>query len=356
MSHSNHHFLAILPLFAILSISPMQLDSQLDNGRSIASEVVVGHPKYEARAAKIDRTKIIIDKDLDLDCLNDRQEAFRSRLIEVRDGYKVSEIDKDAVALQRGKIESLVSSLVELEEEVKVLTDKKVLIEASAQKSSVAMNDFKIIIEDLLKDEIENELIVLKAEPKKEEVKEEAPQVAEEKPEKPAVEEPKKDDAICDLEEKNLVLTKQVEELLAQQKTIMQTMLGLSSMMVQMNQQQQNIEPWMRYNQPTNYQQLYQYLPGQGAGQWVYYPQSIMPTVNNTPYAQALQPNVQTTQEQPLGQQAYQEAAQSNQFSYLPMQQSAPVMPANFGMSNHSFNFSPNTNLATNNFATSFGV
>ena len=114
MSHSNHHFLAILPLFAILSISPMQLDSKIQT-RSIASEIVEGQPKYEARAAKIDRSKIVIDKDLDLNCYNDRESALRKRILEVRDGYKVTETDKEAVSHQKLKVDSLISSLVDLE-------------------------------------------------------------------------------------------------------------------------------------------------------------------------------------------------------------------------------------------------
>jgi hypothetical protein len=352
MSHSNHHFLAILPLFAILSISPMQLSST-NHGRTIASVVVAGQPKYEARAAKIDRSKIVIDKDLDLDCLSDRQEAFRSRLLEVRGQYKVDITEKEAVELQRGKIETLVSSLVELEEEVKVLKDKKVLVGASDEKSNISMSDFKIILESLLKDEIENELIGLKAEPK-EEKKEEA-KVAEEKVEKPAKEEEKKSDAICDLKDKNLVLTKQVEELLAQQKSIMQTMMGLTSMMVQMNQQRQNpIQPWMMDGSMMNQNVSYPTTtPAQApGGQWVYYPQSMVPTVMNT---QVVAPNFQTTNPQ-LGSLAYQQASQSSQLSYLPIQNPEPIVPGYFGQKNSSFNFSPNNSVATNNFATSFGV
>lgn len=361
MSSSNHHFLAILPLFAILSISPMHLDSKIDTGRSIASEVVLSQPKYEARAAKIDRTKIVVDKDLDLNCYNDREESFRKRLLEVRDAYKVEATEKEIVSLQKSKVESLVSSLVDLEEDKKVLKDKKAF-PVNDPSSDVAMRDFKIILEGLLEDELKNDGIVAKAEA----AKEEAPQVATTKPEvkpeaeTPAKEEPKKeDDALCDLQEKNLVLTKQVEDLLAQQKTIMQNMMSMTQMMVEMHQRSQMLPSWMTngsmMSQP---QQQYPTVMGSGNGQWVFYPQSTIPSMSfRSPVAQpqAWEPNVQTQ----LGQGTYQQAA-SSQFNYQPIPQPSiwnnavsnmSYMPATFGSSPSSFNFSQNTNQAVN-----FGV
>jgi hypothetical protein len=356
MSSSNHHFLAILPLFAILSISPMQLDSKLDSGRSIASEVIVSQPKYEARAAKIDRTKIVIDKDLDLNCYNDREGAFRKRLIEVKEAYKVDETQKEAVSLQKIKIDALISSLVDLEEDMKALKEKKV-----DPKADVAMRDFKIILEGLLEDEAKNEDIVAKAEA----AKEEAPQVATTKPEvkpeaeaeKPAKDEPKKeDDALCDLQEKNLVLTKQVEELLAQQKTIMENMVSMTQMMMQIHQRSQMLPSWMTNGSMMGQQQPQQYptMPNLGNGQWIFIPQNSMQVASG----QAWEPNVQTQTPQ-LGQGTFQQAAQGP-FNYQPLPQapiwnnSVPSMsysPANFGSSPASFNFSQNTNLAAN-----FGV
>lgn len=360
MSTSNHHFLAILPLFAILSISPMHLDSKLDTGRSIASEVVVAHPKYEARAAKIDRTKIEIDKDLDLSCFSDRAEALRNRILEQRKDYKVDIIEKDAVALQQSKLQSLVSSMVDLEVDMKALKEKKAWDKTGEEIADKTMAELKTTIESLLQDEIENDLAVLKDKV----AKEEAAQVATTKPEaeaeKPAKEEPKKeDDAICDLQEKNLVLTKQVEELLAQQKSIMQNMMSMTQMMVEMHQRSQMLPSWMTngsmMSQP---QQQYPTVMGAGNGQWVFYPQSTIPSMSfGSPVAQpqAWEPNVQTQ----LGQGTYQQAA-SSPFSYQPIQQpsiwnnalpSMSYAPATFGSSPSSFNFSQNTNQAVN-----FGV
>lgn len=356
MSHSNHHFLAILPLFAILSISPMHLDSKLDHGRSIASEVVSAHPKYEARASKIDRTKIVIDKDLDLNCFSDRADALRKSVLEQRKSYKVDVIEKEAVELQRIRVQSLVSSMVDLEEDMKALKEKKAWEPEGEKLADTTMAELKTTIESLLLDEVENDLAVLKDKV----AKDEAAQVATTKPEvkpeaeKPAAE-PAKDPILCELEEKNKVLTKQVEDLLEQQKQIMQTMLGLSNMMVQMNQQQSSLPSWMTNGSMMNYQQQYPSLPGQGNGQWVFYPQSVMPTVINNMmgYGQSSEPNVQTQmpQQPQMGQQSYQQQMQSGQFNYLPLPQQqyqyqAPamnMMPGQFGSNPNSFNFAQNT-------------
>lgn len=361
MSSSNHHFLAILPLFAILSISPMHLDSKVDNGRSIASEVIVAHPKYEARAAKIDRTKIVIDKDLDLNCFSDRADALRNRILEQRKDYKVDVIEKDAVELQRQKVQSLVSSMVDLEEDMKALKEKKAWEKTGEEIADKTMAELKVTIESLLQDEIENDLAVLKDKI----ATDEAAQVATTKPEvkpeaeaeKPAKDEPKKeDDALCDLQEKNLVLTKQVEELVAQQKTIMENMVSMTQMMMQIHQRSQMLPSWMTNGSMMGQQQPQQYptMPNLGNGQWIFIPQNSMQVATG----QAWEPNVQTQTPQ-LGQGTFQQAAQGP-FNYQPLPQapiwnnSVPSMsysPAEFGSGPASFNFSQNTNLAAN-----FGV
>ena len=255
MSRLNHHFLAILPLFSILTMSPMQIESKFPS-RSIASEVIAAHPKYEARAAKIDRTKIEIDKDLDLTCFSERGEAFRTRLLQERKDYKVDLVEKDAVAAQKTRLDGLVSSLVDLEVDMVALKEKKAWEPAGEEIANTTMAELKTTLESLLQDEIENELAVLKDQIKKDE----APVVVKV--------ETKEDDKICDLEEKNKVLTKQVEDLLAQQKKIMDTMLGMSSMMVQMNQQMQmpqqqySIPSWLMSGSLVNPQFQYPYNSG----------------------------------------------------------------------------------------------
>lgn len=256
MSRFNHHFLAMLPLFSILSMSPVQLESNLPS-RSIASEVAAAHPKYEARASKIDRTKIEIDKDLDLNCFSERGEALRERLMTERKEYKVDLVEKDGVAAQKARLQGLVSSLVEFEEDMKALKEKKAFEPEGEKIAEGTINELKTTLESLLIDEIENELNVLKAEHKQDD--EEKPEVVVETPKPPVQTEAEKQ--LCELEDKNKVLTKQVEDLLAQQKTIMETMLGMNKMMIQMNQQmqqqQQGIPQWLLSGSMMNPQLLY---------------------------------------------------------------------------------------------------
>ena len=92
-----------MPLLALLSMAPGQIENKYNN-RTIASveEVQTSDtfPKYEARASKIDRSKISIDADLDLSCFSDRGEAFRKRLLEQRKTYQVDLVEKEPVSLQ----------------------------------------------------------------------------------------------------------------------------------------------------------------------------------------------------------------------------------------------------------------
>jgi hypothetical protein len=169
MSRSKHEFLAILPLFAILSLSPLEMETH-SQGRSIASveEVKASpHPKYEARAAKIDRSKIEVDKDMDLTCFKDRGDEFRTKLLKERKDYKVELVDKDGVAAQKKRLEDLVSGLVELEEDVKVLKEKKTWEAEGEEIAMATMEELKSTLESLLIDEVENDLNVLKADVKK---------------------------------------------------------------------------------------------------------------------------------------------------------------------------------------------
>ncbi|MBA2405601.1 MAG: hypothetical protein H0V66_12565 [Bdellovibrionales bacterium] len=309
MSSSNHNFLAIFPLFAVLSISPMQLESK-HSSRSIASEVVVSaHPKYEARAAKIDRTKIEIDKDLDLTCFSERGEALRTRLLQERKDYKVDVIEKDAVAAQQARLEGLVSGLVSLEVDMAALKEKKAWESQQAagepnvgeEIANKTMAELRTTLESLLQDEVENELAVLKAKIKKEE---ETPVVVKEE-EKPKTSE----DVICELEDKNKVLSKQVEDLLAEQKKIMETMLGMSNMMVQMNQ---------RMQMPQQQQQQYTIpgwaMSGSLVNPYVQYPYNSAPTI--------IYMNGASSQQGPqLGQMNYQQNLASGQFHYPYQQQ-----------------------------------
>lgn len=304
--------------------------------RSIASETTSSHPKYEARASKIDRTKIEIDKDLDLTCFSERGDAYRTRLLEERKNYKVDLVDKDGVAAQKIRIESLVSGLVDLEVDMAALKEKKAWVPEGEEIANNTMNELKTTLESLLQDEVENEVAVLKDQLKKEET----PVVVEEEP-VVVKEETAKDDTICDLEEKNKVLTEQVEKLMAEQKKIMETMLGMNNMMLQMfqmqNQQQQyTIPSWLMAGSLVNPQ--------------FQYGQNTQPIIIMNGYGQQGQQDYsfQNSQYNQLGQQAYQQYGQSNQFQYqqpsyqMPEQYSAQA----FGPSPYSYNFGGNNNYS----------
>jgi hypothetical protein len=324
MSRLNHHFLAILPLFSILTMSPMQIESKFPS-RSIASEVIAAHPKYEARAAKIDRTKIEIDKDLDLTCFSERGEAFRTRLLQERKDYKVDLVEKDAVAAQKARLQGLVSSLVDLEVDMVALKEKKAWEPNGEEIANTTMAELKTTLESLLQDEIENELAVLKDQIKKDET---PVVVVKEEPVIVKVE-TKEDDKICDLEEKNKVLTQQVEDLLAQQKKIMETMLGMSNMMVQMNQQMQM--PQQQYSIPS------WLMSGSLVNPQFQYPYNSGPTIIMMGGGSDYGPQ--------MGQQNYQQNGQSGQFQYQQPQQQyiAPYsrpdqfVAGNFGGNNSQF-------------------
>jgi hypothetical protein len=306
MKSFSTSFLAVMPLFALLTMSPAQIEST-HKGRSLASveeeTVSSSFPKYEARAAQIDRTKITIDSDLDLSCFSDRGEAFRNRLLEERKNYKVDLVDKEGSKLQKGRVQSLVQSLVELEEDFKALKAKSAWTPDGEEIAKKTMSELKTTLESLLIDEVENELLVLKQEIKDKEVVKEEPK-----------EEPKsdQDEKICDLEEKNKVLSKQVEDLLAEQKKILETMVGMNTMMTQMHQQQQ--QPQQQYAVPS------WLLSGSLVNPYLQYPYHSSPTII-----------MMGNQGGPvMGQNAYEQGAFPGQFQYQSPYQYQP-MPQTYG-------------------------
>ena len=163
----------------------------------------------------------------------------------------------------QGFVEKLVVDVLLVEGSLKDLQEKKGIEQAEEEASQKLITETKDIVEGLLTDLEANEILVAKAsEPKQEEPKQEEPKVAEEpkKEDKPVVaeepkkeeekkEEPKKEEVakeedkkeekkeVCEAEEKNKVLSAQIEDLLKQQSQIMQTLVGMAQMMVNMYQQ-----------------------------------------------------------------------------------------------------------------------
>lgn len=343
----TNHLLALLPLFAILSISPAQLEQKV--GRSIASEPVSEvkslTPKYDARAEKVDKTKLEKDEALDMTKFSTKADAFRAKLQKERKEYLIDLCEKEAVAEQKKRVEDLVLGLVELEEDSKFVKEKGLLTPEGKEIHDKSMSELKVTLESILQDEVEHELLVAQERMRELEQKQKELEEKEKEKEQEVVKEepPKKtkeEQLICDLEEKNKVLTKQVEDLMKEQQKILQTMVGMNQMMIQMSQQMQQQQPqipsWMMAGSLVNPQLQY---PGQFP---MYLPQPQTIVINNAPSDLFGQQPV-------MGQQMYQQGAFSPQFQQpqfqAPMFQQDPGMfqqqhiPGNFGMSPYSFNF-----------------
>lgn len=351
---NSKHILAVLPLFAVLSMSPAHLEQKAIS-RSIASEPVTEvkslTPKYDLRAEKVDKTKLAKNEALDMTKFSAKADEFRAKLQKERKEYMIDLCEKEHVDAQKKRVEDLVSGLVALEEDSKFVKEKGLLAAEAVENHDKSMNELKITLESILQDEVEHDLIVAKERLREleEKQKEQEKPVVKEEPKKdePVVvkEEPKKskeEELICELEEKNKVLTKQVDDLMKEQKKIMDTMLGMNQMMVQMSQQMQQqqqqqsyIPSWMMAGALVNPLLQYpSYFPQ-------YLPQQTIVINNGQDHLFG---------QGQMGSQTMQQGAYSPQFQmpgmYQPQQDprfSIPDHnPGNFGMSSpFQFNFGP---------------
>lgn len=307
MKAFKHHHFAIIPLLSILAMSPTMVESKFHTGRDIASikeEVkpeVKGHPKYDAAVSKVKPEEA--KADLSKEKLVEKLGEVKLKLLKEREDFKKDQSDEKLVSEQRKGIESLIVDMVLVEGSLKKLEEGKLIEETEAKTSKDVIAESKDIIEGLLTDLEANEVLVVKAkepkkedkpvvvveEPKKEEPKKEEPKKDEVKPEvakdEPKKEEAKKDEKKCEAEEQNKVLTKQVEDLMKQNQQILQSLMGVTNMMVSMYQQnqhqhQQQQNPYYQ-NGPGWNQSPYQYNQPQTAGNWVYYPQGFQPQQQN---------------------------------------------------------------------------
>ncbi|MFP5386835.1 MAG: hypothetical protein ACLGHN_12195 [Bacteriovoracia bacterium] len=314
MKHFNRYHLSILPLLSILAMSPSMVESKFA-GRQIASvsqEVVKGHPKYEALVAKVDEKSLAQDLELDLEKFKVKRNDLQVSLKKERDEFKKDQSDKEIVAEQEKKVESLVIDILLVEGGLKTLKEKQAIDQVEEEASMKALLESKDVVESLLNDLDANKVLVAEAnkpktdepkteepkkedgpvvvdteEPKKEEPKKEDKPVVvadseEPKKEEPKEEEPKKEDEpkkeVCEADEKNKVLTAQVEELLKQQNQILQTMMGMAQMMVQMNQRNMMSNS---YGSNFQIQNPYMYHQPFAAGNWIYMPNGSQPNQIN---------------------------------------------------------------------------
>jgi hypothetical protein len=273
MKSFNRHQLAILPLLTILCASPGVIESK-HNYRTIASDISVSEsfPKLESFRKNQKPESIQKDQNNSLEKFKIKRDTLSEKIKKERETFKKDQSDKIIVEEQQKLVHSLAIEILVVEADLKDLQDKK-LIDTEEEISIKLEKESKNIIEGLLRDLESNQSLVAKAE---------IPKV-----EEPKKEEPKKE--VCESDEKNKVLTSQVEELLKQQQQILQTMMGMAQMMVSMFQQQQRNpmansfayeHSLYRYNQPTT------------AGNWVYYPNGFQPS----------QPNIFTPQQAPIPQ------------------------------------------------------
>lgn len=278
----NRHHLAIIPLLTILSASPEIIDSKI-NFRSIASYSVTeeSYPKLEVFRKAQKPEDIKKDQHISLSDFKAKKDALSEKLKKEREGFKKEQSDKVIVEEQKKSVNSLAIEALILEADLKDLQERKILGEEE-EGLVKADKEAKSIVESLLGDLEANQALVAKAdapkveEPKKDEPKKEEAKKEEAKKEETKTEEPKKE--VCESEEKNKVLTAQVEELLKQQQQIMQTMMGMAQMMVTMfqNQQSNSIANSFAYEHS-----LYRYNQPVTAGNWVYYPNGFQPSQPN---------------------------------------------------------------------------
>lgn len=339
---NSKHILAILPLFAVLSMSPAHLE-QKSISRGIASvpvsEVKSLTPKYDLRAEKVDKTKLVKDETLDMTKFSTKADVYRAKLQKERKEYMIDLCEKEHVDSQKKRLEDIVVGLVALEQDSKFVKEKGLLTPEGTKIHDKSMNELKVTLESILQDEVEHDLIVARERLRELEEKQkekDKPVVKEEGPKKS-----KEEELICELEEKNKVLTKQVDDLMKEQKKIMDTMLGMNQMMVQMSQQMQQqqqqsyIPSWMMAGALVNPLLQYpSYMPQ-------YLPQQTIVINNGQDHIFG------QTQ---MGSQTMQQGAYSPQFQMPGMyqQQQDPRFyvpdhnPGNFGMSSpYQFNFGP---------------
>ncbi|MCM2348978.1 MAG: hypothetical protein NDI69_03090 [Bacteriovoracaceae bacterium] len=370
MKHFNRHSLAILPLLSILAMSPRVIQSKATQRHvaSVVEEVPVenGKPevkddkkeekkeefkKFKEYSAKVSPDSIVKNENLTLDDLKKQETDLKVKLDQIKIEAKKEDIKKEIVDQERKDREALVVDLLLIEDGLKGLDEKKAIEIADKEAIEKSILEHKVKIEELLLDLEQSEEILAKAEAEEPKKEEEVKPVLAEEPKKeeevkPVVaEEPKKEEVkkeVCEADEKNALLTKQVEQLLNDQKQIMQTMLGMAQMMISMhqNQQQQQPNPYYANSMHAN---PYQYNQPFTSGNWVYYPNGFQPSQPNI----FAQPQMQQQQGQQGGFYPSQSHQQSNwnlapqyNFQADPRYTVQPIMPGSFGSEAFSYNLS----------------
>jgi hypothetical protein len=284
MSHFTSKSFAVLSVLSLMAVSPSGL--KLNQGsRSIASvqreKEEVLFPKYQARSEKIDKEAIEKIPEADVEKFSQIAEEYRLKLMKTRDEFKVKTLEPEKVKEQKIVLNELVTGMMQIDDLRVILKDAWSEEGETIAKKSVL--ELKVTLESLLQDEVENDLLVQKDQhlKKEEEEKKESPTVVAVK------EEASQPSSVCQLEEKNQLLSQQVESLLQQQNKIMETLLGVTQMMVSMHQNQAP-NPWYSNSRLPEPYQYPAYDRQVSSGQWVFVPQGQAPLVNG-PF-QSVQP------------------------------------------------------------------
>ncbi len=344
MSHSKHHYLALVPLLSLLAMSPAKFETKTIS-RSLASvsekEAEKPFPKYEEVAGKIDRSSIEASSQISRMDFDKKVISLKEKLKEEKKLLESEVKDPQVLEKHKASMEKIVAGVIQLEEDAKAIKDLDIDPSFPAPMLEGRILDLKATVEDVL---VASEKKL--EEPKKEEVavtdvkKDEAPAKEEPKKEEIAKDEkkeevkPSENPEICELQEQNKLLSKQVEELLADQKKISESLVNITSTLAQLVQRQMN--PWANYTsgpmQALSMTPQYP-VPQNMGGQWIYMtnPQQVF---GGSQYQ--FQPmQYQATQQQ--GMQNFQLPQQSG-FSfgneYLPTQQTSSSFPVgNLGQS-----------------------
>ena len=273
MSHFKQHSLAILPLLSLLAMSPSTIQTRYAE-RTIASvseevkteEVKVQEFKrFKEFSDKVDPASIVRNEKLTIDDLKKQDSDLKVKLEQTQVNKDKKDLTKEDVAKDRAEREALVVDLLFIEDGVKALEESKSLEPSDKEALEKSILSHKGKIEELLTDLDQSETLLAEAEvPVKEEPKAEEPKkddviVADDKKDEPKKEEPKMEDKhLCEAQEKNELLTKQIEQLMNDQKQIMQTMMSMTQMMISMYQNQQQ-QPNPYYSNSLHAPNPYQY-------------------------------------------------------------------------------------------------
>lgn len=294
MKHLHFKKLALIPVLAVLVSAPNFTEVNSIH-RTIASieGAETSLPKLEAFRNKLEAGTIKKENELDLDKFLIKRDDLKTRLESERSSFNKDEKDKKVVEQQRKSVETLALEVLTAEASLKDLIDKDIICSPDKEESLKIENESKLIIEGLLTDLEANEKLVVESNieiPKTEveEVSKELVQINEES----TKDEVTVKDPDCELEEKNMVLTAQIEALLKAQEQLIEAMIGMSKAMLALNQQ--NMKSNDQLNTFGYNSSPYQYIQPQVAGNWVYYPSGFNPYQPNIfaqPQHHGLYPN-----------------------------------------------------------------